>query len=112
MLYVRVHRGESSVVDLSLDSARVDRRSDAVATGDDDADRMTAQGRVPDADLTRELTWARQENDQLRRTLDESLQPQPIREPGEVPAVLGALEGAASDGLLVINTPVINSHNG
>ena len=38
------------------------------------------------------------------------LQPQPIRGPGDVQTALGALEGAASDGLLVINTPVINSH--
>ena len=48
--------------------------------------------------------------EQAAQQLGIQLQPQPIREPGEVPTALGALEGTPSDALLVINTPVINSH--
>lgn len=48
--------------------------------------------------------------EQAARHLGVELQPQPIREPADAPTALRALEGAASDGLLVINTPVINSH--
>lgn len=48
--------------------------------------------------------------DQAARELGIRLEPREIREPADVPTALGTLEGAAIDALLVINTPVINSH--